>query len=1754
MTKMSQWVTTMASKTPGSTVSLVGQGPFLDKPSLHMVGYMGENPNGIHTSNDGWCPVCKIKGQTQALKTYRINFTQSIFLCTNPQCIYPLGYTPLDNIIANTADLKKNSGPNKQKKRCISTLSPSSVPCEKRPKIDLPISGASQTVQTGLCEELPGLPTLECDTNSPKRLKDGLTESTISQTQNVSGSTNTSSSFTLQDKPSFPILPMEPPIRYAPSASDGLPIIKDNNQEVLQNGDLEEIDTLCNDSPLPLPPESDLMANKVDKEQEVVKQSSETENETHMIDDQSRMQDNTPSHVSPPTPVLQNLQQPCQVEENSSKEISIVLSNIEKLPDSASGLPQLCESVKDNLSLLETPKEQMENLDGLTDQVDVEAPSCNKASLLIQCNDLEVSENTVSSELQNEEFVQQMKDSLQNIPPPPCPEAAVQENDFGSADLSKTLQMMQESCEMLDASQAAEVVLEESPAEGHASTGLWKPVSSPPCCVVEDSEKSQSSMSLCDQQTESLAKDNSDTPVDFTSLMPDMSVVSTEDPSLPVPNLSLPQKLEEDCKKTNSEEHNPSNIIQDLLPEIQGEEKALENTCDSPATSVPSVKDQAYADAAAISLLAHQLSKILDLTQTCQKNDMATPVSSSLDSQPVCHPDDRSFEKESDSCETSASVMIDDCSPCKDANSLHKMPLPSPQILLEDSLECHRGMKTPSGSLQNTQTLNKNSEVGSSLCGIRVATDCEKALAHRDAKSPDKMPLPKPQIVLQDCFKCHCGINKSLQNTNELDKNSDGSLCRVRDATDCETVSPNKDAKPLKIMPGAKILLKDCLKCHCGMNTPSKSLLNAQELDNTSALEVGSSLCGVNDTTDAEMSAQSDSHKDSNIVATGKNPTDITTIESESPISKKKKFYENTILPDLLLDIQPEHRMDESISAAPSPACDATVSMTLPSDTTKQDVSQKGQVLECDSIMEATDDDNEDNSRMSDAIEASYNSEELADDGNDSMEAKTDDPAQVVKTPELMKVKTTERRLQWKNKHSLCWLDCILSALVQSKTLNDFVAGGHMSKESVIHNLFTKYDEATALFLKSIEKRKKTEKRPKYDKCLNDVRMGIFEKLKPLLQCKLGKNESPVFAFPSLLNQDPQTEKLFGHTFMWKFKCEVCGYSYQQRCQKTLTTFTNPLPEWRPLNAVHVGPCNQCKNTEQKRSMVLERLNSVFMVHFVEGLPSSDLEDYSFQFQGHSYEVKAIIKYRNEHFSTWISNDDGTWLESDDLRGSFCRRHQKFRVRAADIHIVIWERTDGNTFEENVHLGAVEQEPEFNSANISMVSEDECFSSVGAVELSPQVPSTVPPVALNASNPLAGMEGYADDDVITLTLVEIPLETNGQPVVVPTKLQATDTSQGEGTHASQTAISTVMSSGIPKRQEDCTLTSPISSNSSVKAAPLKNSSGVRRPPNPAGNAIATSTPIQQRQKNSWSGVGNWMTRLIKKDQSILNLNLASKKTLPLVTCPPLKVTDPNGAPRKAQSFNGFQGRSTSNTSISTSNLSPTNTEHKPSFSTPKEKGTPIATPSPAPTASCFRIPGSSTSEYSKRLLKDGNSSNGDKIGKLRLKLLKKLKAKKNELATLEKLSKMQGSGAQVNGVPQGGFNRKEHLQGFLDELQEHIDNADNESVCTMSSSTSICSSPGDAEFFAELFSPSPANNQPDDSRYMEMLVEGCGIAPANQLGQANDQQPIGNFSQATSGSSNAGPTPRDESLNLMSNSTLAVLNEDNGYFDLDYYF
>uniref|UniRef100_G3QB98 USP domain-containing protein n=1 Tax=Gasterosteus aculeatus TaxID=69293 RepID=G3QB98_GASAC len=268
----------------------------------------------------------------------------------------------------------------------------------------------------------------------------------------------------------------------------------------------------------------------------------------------------------------------------------------------------------------------------------------------------------------------------------------------------------------------------------------------------------------------------------------------------------------------------------------------------------------------------------------------------------------------------------------------------------------------------------------------------------------------------------------------------------------------------------------------------------------------------------------------------------------------------------------------------------------------------------------------------------------------------------------------------WSNSDNLCWLDSLLVALVNCKSLIECKPKDE-AEQSSVWQLMRGYEDICA----SIRMHQQTGgdgavKVPRHvlekaDADLRCLRMSAFKLLQPKLNCKLGQRETPVFAMPLLLASDPWAEPLFQSTFHWMFRCSECKAASAERVLKTLPTFTNVFPDWSPLNAVHSAPCNVCCQKNQRRTMVLESVPSVFALHFVEGLPDNDVRRYAFTFKESRYSVTTVIQYDHQlkHFVTWTRNSDGSWLEYDDLKHPECRSHRRFPVPAQEMHVVFWE-------------------------------------------------------------------------------------------------------------------------------------------------------------------------------------------------------------------------------------------------------------------------------------------------------------------------------------------------------------------------------------------------------------------------------------------------------------------------------------------------
>ncbi|XP_043085307.1 SUMO-specific isopeptidase USPL1 isoform X2 [Puntigrus tetrazona] len=597
--------------------------------------------------------------------------------------------------------------------------------------------------------------------------------------------------------------------------------------------------------------------------------------------------------------------------------------------------------------------------------------------------------------------------------------------------------------------------------------------------------------------------------------------------------------------------------------------------------------------------------------------------------------------------------------------------------------------------------------------------------------------------------------------------------------------------------------------------------------------------------------------------------------------------------------------------------------------------------------------------------------------------------------------------LFWKNEDNLCWLDSLLAMLVNCRTIRETPCENLKltdkltsvpSCSSAVWNLCSTYDK-TCSYLKSKEKQCEDEvsRVPADVLCeaerqLSVLRLSLFKLLQPTLKCEIGQKETPVFALPLLLRTDKWAQELFQHTVRWEFKCTSCSYTLNNSVEKTLTTFTQILNDWHPLKAIHRTQCSNCNRKNQRRKMVLEKLSSVFAVHFVEGLPRKDLSKYSFEFQGAHYHVSTVIQYNNhlKHFATWIRQSNGSWLELDDLKYPYSIIHKRFLFPANEIHVVFWE-SDSTKEEASEVCSPTAPSALTNLSN--SVADDTCVTVEDSTATGPLDAS------IGSTTLLDTFEGLSHTDIVTLTLVDEnkateALQTPQSPAVAPTALPS-----------------------LPVTSSSSCISKSVFQPSKPQSSDLKECSSVVATPAhvPLASALLQRHPCFQ--------------------STPVRLPPPAPKSKPILKC------ENEALPAKpADMFGGFLNKKLPNSSGGNPAGAP---QHKP-----------VTLPGGICGASVMKNPGHSADQQPISTTEA-----------LRLKLLKKLKAKKKKLA---KLNQLLGSSAPKP------------------------DSTALSSPYSVTSSTSAYDSPAYDQFFAELLSPANtvSNLSPDSTGLLEMLNNG----------------------------------------------------------------
>ncbi|XP_052423498.1 SUMO-specific isopeptidase USPL1-like isoform X1 [Carassius gibelio] len=717
------------------------------------------------------------------------------------------------------------------------------------------------------------------------------------------------------------------------------------------------------------------------------------------------------------------------------------------------------------------------------------------------------------------------------------------------------------------------------------------------------------------------------------------------------------------------------------------------------------------------------------------------------------------------------------------------------------------------------------------------------------------------------------------------------------------------------------------------------------------------------------------------------------------------------------------------LSGVPEPCCADVNDGTLPDETVETQMFTEEQ-----SILRKTDSINDTEEQHPEDLPAAATHEDLdfCDGKVDCVSSTQDEVKEIVamdvnvESSELVPV---QPHLFWKIEDNLCWLDSLLAMLVNCRTIRETPCQNVKlidkltsvpSSSSAVWNLCSTYDK-TYSYLKSKEQQCEDEvtRVPADVLCeaeqqLSALRLSLFKLLQPTLKCEIGQQETPVFALPLLLRSDNWAQELFQHTVRWEFKCTSCSYTLNNSVEKTLTTFTQILNDWHPLKAIHRMQCSNCNRKNQRRKMVLEKLSSVFALHFVEGLPRKDLSKYSFEFQGTHYNVSTVIQYNKhlKHFATWIRQSNGSWLELDGLKYPYSIIHKRFSFPANEIHIVFWESDSvKDEASEVCSPTAPSALTNVDDKHLHELSDSEANDTCVLSTLT--VGESTAAGALDTSIGSTTLPDTFETDIVTLTLVDVDtateaLQTPQSPAVMPSALPTLPV----------TSSSSCISKSV------CQPSKPQSSGS-------KESSLVS---NPVVVKPSVATPVHAPPLLA---------------SSLFQLNSSFQST-PIILPPPaskpkpiLKCDNEAVLAKPADMFGGFLSKKLPNSSNGNSAVVP---QHKPVTLSGSICG---ASVKKSPSLSADQQPVSTTEA-------------------LRLKLLKKLKAKRKKLAKLN------------------------HLLGSAGESAPKPDSTALSSPYSVTSSTSVYDSPVYDQFFAELLSPAPtvSNLSPDSTGLLEMLNNG----------------------------------------------------------------
>lgn len=490
----------------------------------------------------------------------------------------------------------------------------------------------------------------------------------------------------------------------------------------------------------------------------------------------------------------------------------------------------------------------------------------------------------------------------------------------------------------------------------------------------------------------------------------------------------------------------------------------------------------------------------------------------------------------------------------------------------------------------------------------------------------------------------------------------------------------------------------------------------------------------------------------------------------------------------------------------------------------------------------------------------------------------------------------------------------------------------------------------------------------------------------------------------------------------------------------------------------------------------------------------------------------------------------------------------------SEVHIVIWERKPPQVTKEwNLHLqnggaGEVLQEAETNSPGKQLG--DEAMDNTPLLchredLLNSHSNNTQNVVGSDKSNLLWGFENLADDDVITLTLVNVAVDSNGKPLedsnvtgscLVAETLQQQQDSRvvavSENTHApwhggkpNNASTSVALPLSLSNNYLPATLpvqatlaqnnASPVQESNGLSPERLQSSisrtkslPGVQETPNTLKHtremtAISQTAPngssrlpYQNRAKpfvTSWMKGLHGQNPFTPKSVSANNRTESSQKHQQ-------KETTANPLIKGPSHFGGFLAKHSERklkklekrTLLSSPSASSLVANYPVEKQTPRSEGTTCKIPVTSKSGKQFQPKQNHSENKNLTAVENGEESDSYTARQLRIQIRQLCKKKK--LALLEKQVNAQvrnRSSPKKRMKEQSQLGSQEEndpLQSLLRELQHHIEVEDGKSVRSPGTSMSQCSSD---DIISELLSPATTLASPElpveeECKYLEM--------------------------------------------------------------------